>query len=126
MNQWLGFARELPHSVLLFSGVAGVLLIATVIAEWLRWKTRERPSAVIANLVARIRAWWVMALVVGVAFVIGRSGMIVLFALVSLFALREFITLAPTRRGDYYALLAAFYLALPLQYWLVYIDWYGL
>ncbi|UNP30395.1 phosphatidate cytidylyltransferase [Lysobacter gummosus] len=126
MKDWIGFAHGLPHSVLLFAGVAGVLLIATVIAEWLRWKTRERPSAVVANLVARIRAWWVMALVVGLAFAIGRVGMIVLFALVSLFALREFITLAPTRRGDYYALLAAFYLALPLQYWLVYTDWYGL
>ena len=120
------FLRAQPHSVLLFGGVAAVLLIATAIAEFLRWRTRDRPSAVIANLVARIRAWWVMALVVGVAFAIGRVGMIVLFALVSLFALREFITLTPTRRSDYYALLAAFYLALPLQYWLVYTDWYGL
>ena len=49
-----------------------------------------------------------------------------LFALVSLFALREFITLAPTRRGDYWALLAAFYVVLPWQYWLVYSDWYGM
>lgn len=126
MNDLIGFVRDWPHSVLLFAGVAGVLLIATAIAEWLRWKTRDAPSQVVANLVARIRAWWVMAIVVGLAFAIGRVGMIVLFAIVSLFALREFITLTPTRRSDYYALLAAFYVALPLQYWLVYIDWYGL
>jgi phosphatidate cytidylyltransferase len=40
--------------------------------------------------------------------------------------LREFVTLTPTRRGDHWALLAAFFVVLPLQYYLVWIDWYGL
>ncbi|MDQ7759803.1 phosphatidate cytidylyltransferase [Xanthomonas sontii] len=114
------------QTVWLFLGIATVLVVATLIAEALRWRARERPSAVLDNLVARIRAWWVMATVVALAFAFGRLGVIVLFALVSLFALREFITLTPTRRGDYYALLAAFYVVLPWQYWLVWSDWYGL
>lgn len=117
--------HALPHTVLLFAGIGGVLLLATAIAEGLRWRAGT-PSAVLDNLVARIRAWWVMAAVVGLAFLGGRTGVIVLFALVSLFALREFITLTPTRRGDYWALLAAFYVVLPYQYWLVHADWYGL
>ncbi|RNF82257.1 phosphatidate cytidylyltransferase [Montanilutibacter psychrotolerans] len=112
--------------VWLFLGIAAVLLVATAVSEVLRWRLHGRSSSVVDNLVARIRAWWVMALVVGIAFALGRIGVIVLFALVSLFALREFITLAPTRRGDYYALLVAFYVVLPWQYWLVYIDWYGM
>ena len=82
---------------LLFAGVGAVLVLATLVAETLRWRQRGRPSAVIANLVSRIRAWWVMALVVGLALFFGRAGVIVLFAVISLFALREFITLAPTR-----------------------------
>lgn len=98
---------------LLFAGVGAVLVLATLVAETLRWRQRGRPSAVIANLVSRIRAWWVMAIVVGLALFFGRAGVIVLFAIISLFALREFITLAPTRSGDYYALLAAFYIVLP-------------
>lgn len=114
------------QTIWLFLGIAAVLLLATLISETLRWRARERRSAVLDNLVARIRAWWVMAAVVALAFVFGRIGVIVLFALVSLFALREFITLAPTRRGDYYALLAAFYIVLPWQYWLVWSGWYGL
>nr|WP_052108006.1 phosphatidate cytidylyltransferase [Lysobacter daejeonensis] len=118
--------RSLSEPALLFGGIFAVLLLATVIAELLRWRTRGRPNPVIANLIARIRAWWVMAALVGASFWIGREGVILLFALVSLFALREFITLTPTRRSDYYALLVAFYVVLPLQYWLVYIDWYGL
>ena len=110
----------------LFAGIAAVLLVATTIAELLRWRTRGRPNSVIDNLVARIRAWWVMAALVGVSFALGRVGVIVLFAVVSLFALREFITLTPTRRGDYWALLVAFYVALPWQYYLIYSDWYGM
>jgi phosphatidate cytidylyltransferase len=110
----------------LFLGVGAALVVATAIAEVLRWRTRGRPSAVVDNLVARIRAWWVMAALVGAAFALGRTAVIVLFALVSLFALREFITLAPTRRSDYFALVAAFYVVLPLQYWFVHVDWYGM
>jgi phosphatidate cytidylyltransferase len=40
--------------------------------------------------------------------------------------LREFITLTPTRRGDHVALAVAFFVVLPLQYYLIWIDWYGL
>lgn len=123
MIAWL---QAWPDTALLFAGVFVVLVLATSIAEWLRWRARGRANATIANLSARIRAWWVMAALVGLSFWIGHAGVIALFALVSLFALREFITLTPTRRSDYYALLLAFYLVLPLQYWLVYTDWYGL
>jgi phosphatidate cytidylyltransferase len=117
---------SLPRMGMLFVGIAAVLLLATLVSETLRWRTRGRPTPVVDNLVARVRAWWVMAALVGLAFALGRIGVIVLFALVSLFALREFITLTPTRRGDYWALAAAFYVVLPLQYYLIWIDWYGL
>src|SRR6202020_595938 len=51
---------------------------------------------------------------------------IVLFYLLSFFALREFITITPTRRGDHHALVAAFFIFLPGQYVLVYLNWYGM
>jgi phosphatidate cytidylyltransferase len=56
----------------------------------------------------------------------GKGGVILLFAFASFAALREFMTLTPTRRGDHWALAATFFVGLPLQYYLVYIDWYGL
>ncbi len=123
MIAWL---RQWPDTWLLFGGIFAALLLATLVSETLRWRLHGRRSSAIDNLVSRVRAWWVMVVVVGLAFWIGRTGVIVLFAVISLFALREFITLTPTRRGDYYALLAAFYVVLPGQYWLVYDDWYGL
>ena len=42
-----------------------------------------------------------------------------LFAIVAFFALREFVTLSPTGRGDHRGLVLAFFVVLPLQFWLV-------
>jgi phosphatidate cytidylyltransferase len=80
----------------------------------------------VANLNARIRAWWVMVLIFVVAVAAGRLVTIILFALTSFMALREFVTLTPTRLGDHRALFWAFFIVTPLQYYLVAIGWYGL
>ena len=89
---------------LLFGGVFALLTFASAVG-WLlqlRYAGRGNPQHPgIANLNARIKAWWVIVGLIGVAFLLGRAGVIVLFALVSFFALREFITLTPTRRGDH-------------------------
>lgn len=84
------------------------------------------PSPVIDNLNARIRAWWLMVVVLAIAFAAGKGGVVLLFAFASFTALREFVTLSPTRRGDHYALAAVFFVILPLQYALVWYGWYGL
>jgi phosphatidate cytidylyltransferase len=41
-------------------------------------------------------------------------------------ALREFLTLTPTRRSDHIALFASFFVILPAQYYLIATSWYGL
>jgi phosphatidate cytidylyltransferase len=111
----------------LFAGVAGVLILASVIGALLRWRVAHgEPHAVIDNLIARVNAWWVMVAVIGTAFAFDRGGVIVLFFLLSFYALREFVSLAYTRRGDHHAIALAFYIVLPAQYFLVWIGWYGL
>ena len=60
-----------------------------------------------------------MATVFWVGWVLGETVATVLFAIVGFFALREFITLSPTRRGDHRSLVLAFFVVLPLQFWLV-------
>ena len=59
------------------------------------------------------------------SFETGRVGSIVLFALISFLALREFITLTPTNRADHSALVWSFFVVTPVQYFLVGIEWYG-
>jgi phosphatidate cytidylyltransferase len=87
---------------------------------------KGQPHAVIDNLVSRINAWWVMVGTIATAFVFGKLGVVVLFFFISFYALREYLTLAYSRRGDHLAMAACFFIALPLQYYLVAIEYYGL
>ncbi|WNN48280.1 phosphatidate cytidylyltransferase [Siccibacter colletis] len=111
-----------PALSLLLMGLFGVLAVASIIGFAL---SRRYKNATIANLNARIRAWWLMCTVSVIAMLIGPIGSVVLFALMSFFALRECITLMPTRRGDHEALFWCFFAILPVQYFLVGFDWYG-
>lgn len=110
----------------LLGGIIGLLLLASLITWLLQRRVKGSPSAVVNNLAARVKAWWMMAGVFSMALVTGGIGSIVLFAAISLLALREFITLTPTRIGDHRALAWAFFLLIPLQYLLVWMQWYGL
>src|SRR5699024_5332509 len=111
----------------IFSSIVAVLAVASTVGIILKKRISEGESiATIDNLNARINAWWIMVLVVSGACLFGDVGLIVLFAMISFFALREFVTISPTRRADYLTLLLAFYVLIPFQYWLVGISWYGL
>jgi phosphatidate cytidylyltransferase len=117
----------LATTILLFSGVVAVLVLASVIGGLLEQRYATiAGSQVVTNLNDRIRAWWIMVGAIAVAFAFGKAGVVVLFAFASFTALREFLTLIVTRRGDHMALVAAFFVILPIQYYLVYIEWYGL
>jgi phosphatidate cytidylyltransferase len=75
----------------------------------------------------RLRFWAITAAaLLAAAQVAGFYGIVTLFALASLQALREFLTLTHTRRADHWALAAAFFVILPFQYVLIAIDWYGM
>ena len=111
----------------LMGGVLGILILASLIGWILHLRVRtEQRRAIIENLNSRIRAWWVMVAVFAVAFGIGKTATLVLFGLMSFFALREFITLTPTRRGDHVPLFLSFFVLIPVQYVLIGDGWYGL
>lgn len=111
----------------LVAGVLVLLAVATAVGLVLARRARtDAARATVANMNARIHAWWIMVAVFTVAVWAGGIGSILLFALISVLALREFVTLAPTRREDHRTLLWAFFLVTPLQYYLIGIRWYGL
>ncbi len=107
-----------------FGGIVALLALASLIGWWLQ--RRKGATEVVLNLNSRVRAWWVMVAVLGVCFMLGPVANVVVFAFISFFALREFITLTPTRAGDHLPLVVAFYVLIPVQYWLIYDQWYGL
>jgi len=105
---------------LLFVLLFGVLLLATAAVTLLalrRGTDSADPRHV--RLLGDLRDLWVGALVFWVAWVSGPVGATLAFGIFSFLALREFITLAPTRRSDHRSLILAFFVVLPLQYVLV-------
>lgn len=101
------------------AGAGGVLLLASVVAGVLQWRHGQGDSApVFANLSARIRSWWAIVAIVGLALWLGPYAVTALFALVSAGALREFHAHGESDRSGPALEIAAFGL-LALQYWLV-------
>lgn len=119
--------NESQHTLLMLLACVGlVLVLATVIGQVLARRVQGDPSPVIDNLNARINAWWVMVILMGIAFMGGKTGVVILFGFCSFAALREFITLTNTQRHDHWALVAAFFVVVPVQYALIWYGWYGL
>jgi phosphatidate cytidylyltransferase len=111
----------------LIGGVLGLLTISSIIGAVLAMRvTSEAGRRVVDNLNARTRAWWLMCAVLGGAFALGPAALVLMFALMSFLALREFITLTPTRRADHRSLFWSFFIILPLHYWALGTAWYGL
>lgn len=124
MNDALAFLRgRLDPAVAWALGGIFTLLVVATLAVWLlgRWK----PQADFTELRARVRTWWVMAGVFAVALVLSRKVSLVFFAFVSFLALKEYLSLIPTRRADRGVLFWA-YLAIPVQYLWIGMGWYGM
>jgi len=111
----------------LIAGIGGILVVASLVGYTLaRMYSPDGTNEAIENLNARIKAWWLMAILLSIAFLGGKTGVLILFAFCSFAALREFVTLTNTKRGDHVALVGAFFIVLPAQYILIGVGWYGL
>lgn len=99
----------------LFAIVLGVLLVATLVSTIL---TRRGgiPLTLLRRFRQKLQVWWLMVAIFAIGFLLGRGGVVVLFGFVSFWALREFITMTPTRRGDHRTLFWVFFIFTPLQY----------
>jgi phosphatidate cytidylyltransferase len=124
MNQFLRNLTPGQQVGLLFVVLFGLLLAATITAFALSLREREteggKARAVeLVHLGGVLNTSWLIAVVFWVGWAAGERVATVLFAVVAFFALREFVTLSPTRRGDHRSLILAFFVVLPMQFWLV-------
>ena len=105
---------------LLFLTLFGLLGLASIIVfvRTLRAQHRE-DSEPHGRLLRDLRALWIGTTVFWLSWLSGPPGATLLFGVFSFLALREFITLAHTRRSDHRSLILAFFVVLPLQYLLV-------
>ena len=120
----MGALKSLPVSqqvALLFLILFGLLTLASVAAFALTLRRSHALAQQLRHegLKRDLRALWIGSAIFWLAWISGPAGATTLFGSVSFLALREIITLAPTRRGDHRSLILAFFVVLPLQYLLV-------
>jgi len=124
MNQFLRSLTPGQQVGALFFLVFGLLVVASVTAFLLSFREArtahdEARLAALKHFRQLLGTSWFMVAVFWLGWASGEGGATFLFALIAFFALREFITLSPTRRGDHRSLILAFFVILPLQFWLV-------
>ena len=100
--------------------VLAFLAIASIVGRYLANRPSEAVNpALVRRFRQRVNAWWLMCAILVFGLLFRSIGTVILFGFVSFWALREFITMAPTRRGDHRALFWALIVFTPLQYVLI-------
>jgi phosphatidate cytidylyltransferase len=117
--RWLSLPMKVQA---VLAGILAILVLAEIVVWILR---RRRPEKDYGELVRRVRSWWVMFAVFVLGVALDRTLSIVFFAFLSFLALKEYLSLIPTRRADRRVLSWA-YLTIPLQYYWVYDAWYNM
>jgi phosphatidate cytidylyltransferase len=115
-------AHVSANVLLALGGLYAILLISSAWVQSLRWRA---PGSDRSELVQRIRSWWIIVGVFTVAMVMSRNVSVAFFAFVSFLALKEYLSIVPTRRADRRVLFWA-YLSIPVQYYWVAEAWYGM
>ncbi|MDQ2077799.1 phosphatidate cytidylyltransferase [Marinimicrobium sp. ABcell2] len=115
--------NDLPTSAIsALGGVFALLVIASAVSITLK---QMRPDKNYLELRQRVRSWWLMIALVFAALLMGKGASTVFFAFLSFLALKEFLSIVPTRLTDRRVLLWL-YLAIPIHYYWVYAEWYGM
>ncbi len=113
----------LPLPVLYtLAAIYGLLIMATVTVYGLAAYQPEKDWTELKN---RMRSWGIIIPVFTLTLLLNQTASLVFFGILSFLALKEYLSLIPTRQADRHVLIWA-YLAIGLQYFWVYIGWYGM
>ena len=106
--------------------LAVLLLLATFGTAYGQWALRRATSTEqidrIRAVNSRVKTGWWLILIFTIAFWAGQTVLLVIFAIISFFAFREFVALTPTKPSDHWALVISFYVIIPVQYLLIGFD----
>ncbi|MBK6599661.1 MAG: phosphatidate cytidylyltransferase [Proteobacteria bacterium] len=111
-----------PPVLWTLAGILVALITATLLSQWLK---RANPNKDYSELVQRVNSWWWMAGIFALAVALNVNVAIGFFTFLSFLALKEYLSLIPTRRADRRVLFWC-YLAIPIHYYWVYDRWYEL
>ena len=110
------------HAAIALAGLFGLLIVASVLVKVL---SLLHPARDYTELRQRVNSWWLMVAIFSVALMAPSTISLLFFGLISFLALKEYLTIIPTRRADRRVLFWA-YLAIPFQYYWVSQAWFGM
>ncbi|MDC5806878.1 phosphatidate cytidylyltransferase [Vibrio europaeus] len=110
------------HSFYIMVVIVSVLVLGTFVYLWLSRQHRDRDYL---ELKLRIRSWWWMIGIVFVVLYLPLQYTLFFVGFLSFMALKEFLSIVPTRMTDRRVIFWA-YLSIPFQYYWLSIGWYGM
>ena len=110
------------RSIILTSGVLTILAVATLVAEFFRNRPGGIDAATLSSCRSRINAWWLLFGSLVCTLLLGAAFTTLFFGVVAFWALREYVTITPTRLADHKMLVGVFFILTPLQFLLVGVD----
>ncbi len=116
----LDFAEHRELLIIVFL-IFGILILATLLFFIIG---KINPKANLSELKSRTRSWWVMAIIFIGATLINTTISYIAIGMLSFVAFRELYSILGFRDSDRRAIFWAF-IAIPIQYYLAYIGWYG-
>jgi phosphatidate cytidylyltransferase len=115
----MNLAPEVQTTILMmFAGLVIASVLSIVLVKW-------KPQKDFSELRSRIRTWWVIVGIFSGALWWSTSTVVAFFGFTSFLALKEFLSMTPTRRADRRVLFYA-YLSIPIQYYFAASGWYGM
>ena len=102
--------------------VLGLLVIASCTRLFL---SAKNPNKDYTELRQRIQSWWWIIALLFLVLAANRITAIVFLSFLSFLALKEFLSIVPTRLTDRRVIFWA-YLSIPVQYYWVSMGWYGM
>ena len=107
------------RGIILICGVLALLACASCAIEYFRRHSSGIDAATLSTCRSRVNAWWLMFGSLICALLLGTGVTVFFFAVISFWALREYVTITPTRPSDHKPLVVVFFLLTPLQFILV-------
>lgn len=87
--------------------------------------TKKYPHKDFSELLARVKLWWGMVFIFILSTFVNPNISIISLAILSFFSLKEFFSMKKTRKNDRRIFIWA-YLAIPIQFYWIFTNWYGM
>lgn len=116
------FIQDNKYLMISLGGIFLIICAASVLCLILQ---KLNPGRSYRKLQLRINTWWIIIVFFAIALLSGKGFFVCFMGFVSFLAIKEYFSLILTRRVDRKVLLWV-YLAIPVQYFWVYVGWYGM